>query len=324
MNQARSSSKKPFAVASIFWNNKNMRNQNTNLKNYFLSLKSKYSAKKSRAKFSKFSERARQYNDNGKFQFARFCEFASFKHSGHTGDVIYSLPTMKALAAKTALYLNAGAKSTMPPGFNHPYGDDQLPEKVIEMLRPLLLSQDYINKVEKFTHDKAVDFDLDIFRDTPQNLRAGSISQWYFPVFGISCDLSVPWITLEKTRMAEEYIIISRSSRYNNESLDYSFLSRYPKLGFVGIESEYNQIKRSIAKIEYFRVENFLELALIINSSGLFIGNQSFPYSIAESMKVPRLLEQCLYAPNVIPMGGYSHPIVFQKQFEFVVNSFMN
>jgi len=301
----------------------NMNNQGSKFINYVLRLRKKYREKKARRKLTKFSLDIKKYNDNGTFQFARFQESASFKHSGHTGDVIYALPTMKSIAATTSLYLNAGAKSSLPPGFRHPYGDDQLPEKVIEMLRPLLLSQNYINKVEKFTKDTQVDFDLDLFRGTSQNLAAGSISHWYFPMFGVSYDISEPWISLEQTKK-NEYIIISRSSRYNNESLDYGFLSKYPKLGFVGIESEYSEIKKSVPRIEYFRVRDFLELALVINSSILFIGNQSFPYSIAEAMKVPRLLEQCLYAPNVIPVGGYSHPIVFQKQFEFIVGNYMS
>jgi hypothetical protein len=27
-----------------------------------------------------------------------------------------------------------------------------------------------------------------------------------------------------------------------------------------------------------------------------------------------------LYAPNVIPVGGVAHPVLFQKQFEYVAS----
>lgn len=283
----------------------------------------KYNDEKDAMRLLNFSEEAKNYNEQGVFQFSRKRNSASFKHSGHTGDIVYSLPTVRALADSSDIYLSTNIKASLPSSFKHPYGDSQLPEKAVELLRPLLLSQNYINSVDMYVENQTLDFDLDLFRKTPQMLVAGSISQWYFSVFGVSPDISQPWIFLENDASAKDYIIISRSSRYLNESLDYGFLKKYPKLGFVGLPSEYQEMKKSLPSMQYFEVSNFLELALVIRSSLLFIGNQSFPYSIAEAMKVPRLLEQCLYAPNVVAVGGFAHPIVFQKQFEFVLDDFM-
>ena len=43
---------------------------------------------------------------------------------------------------------------------------------------------------------------------------------------------------------------------------------------------------------------------LYILNSDVYIGNQSFFFSIAEGLKVKRLLEVCEICPNVIPNGG--------------------
>jgi hypothetical protein len=47
---------------------------------------------------------------------------------------------------------------------------------------------------------------------------------------------------------------------------------------------------------------------MAIRGSKLFVGNQSFPYSLAEAMKHPRVLEVCPICPNCCPQGpnGYA------------------
>ena len=68
------------------------------------------------------------------------------------------------------------------------------------------------------------------------------------------------------------------------------------------------------------RVNDFLQLANMIRSCRLFIGNQSFPYALAEAMKVRRVLELDPSTPNVVPCGGEGYDVLFQKQFERVVD----
>ncbi len=280
----------------------------------------RYKAEKSRLRLSLYSSKARAFNDNFSFPFSSRAALASFKHSGHTGDVIYSLPTVFALAESASIHLNCSTSSQLPPNFDHPYGKEQLPERVAHMLAPLLLTQKRIQSVQIWSNDTAIDFDLDLFRDSPQDLGAGSISHWYFPIFGVAPDISVPWIELDDSGQCSGSVVLARSSRYRNDSLDYGFLKKYPNLKFVGLESEFLDMRKTIPNIEFIPVANFLELGQVIRSASLFIGNQSFPYSLAEAMKVPRILEQCLYAPNVIPVGGVAHPALFQKQFEYVAS----
>jgi len=136
----------------------------------------------------------------------------------------------------------------------------------------------------------------------------------------VAPDISQPWLDVPSTDQSKDYIILARSTRYRNDSLDFSFLGEYKKVGFVGVKSEYVEMKSKIKGLEYFEVADFLQLASIIRSAKLFIGNQSFPYSLAEAMKTPRLLEQCPWVPNVIPVGGVGHPVLFQRQFTHLVS----
>jgi ADP-heptose:LPS heptosyltransferase len=79
-------------------------------------------------------------------------------------------------------------------------------------------------------------------------------------------------------------------------------------------------MRRHLPGLEWVRVRDFLELAELIAGCKLFIGNQSFPYSLAEGLKVPRILELDPADPNVVPTGGLAFDVLFQRQFEHLVD----
>ena len=75
----------------------------------------------------------------------------NFKHSGNAGDIIYSLPALITLSKgrKANLYL----RTNQPGNYGknpHPLGGLMLNDKIVEMLQPLLLQQDYINDCSIF------------------------------------------------------------------------------------------------------------------------------------------------------------------------------
>jgi hypothetical protein len=65
-------------------------------------------------------------------------------------------------------------------------------------------------------------------------------------------------------------------------------------------------------------------MATLINSCKLFIGNQSFPFSIAEGLKVNRLLEVYHLSPNVIVEGKGAQDFLYQPQFEKTVEQLIS
>ena len=93
---------------------------------------------------------------------------------------------------------------------------------------------------------------------------------------------------------------------------------------FIGLHNEYLDLKKQIKNLEFHECKNFLEMAQIIQSSKLFIGNLSFGYTIAEGLKKPRLLESYLDFPLVYPNGKSGYEFYFQTHFEKYVKNFMN
>jgi hypothetical protein len=242
-----------------------------------------------------------------------------FKHSGNAGDIIYSLPAAIALAGDSEIHylFNLGQKGNYGKK-SHPLEGMMLNEKMCELLFPLLNAQPYINSCSVYS-GQPVDYDMDLVRTYPFPNSKGNISRWYFYIFAITADLSQPWLKAEPDSTWNDYIIIARSQRYNAPAISYSFLNKYKKKIFVGVEQEWKEMKKMLPDIEYVPVKDFLQLASIIAGSKLFIGNQSFPFSLAEAMKVNRLLEVYHQCPNVNVEGKGANDFCFQPQFEKMV-----
>jgi hypothetical protein len=249
-------------------------------------------------------------------------ELTVFKHSGNCGDIIYSLPAVWELAknGKAAFYLQLNQRGR----YNnyHPLGNFMLNEKMVEMLRPLLLYQPLCKSCDIYK-DNEVDYDLDEFRKLVQLQDRGNIARWYFYVYAVFPSLSDPWLIAPKDPSMKDIILIARSHRYRNPHISYNFLQKYPNIRFVGTEEEFLDMKPSVPNLEYKPVKDFLEMAVLINSCKLFIGNQSFPFAIAEGLKVNRILEVYYQSPNVIVEGIGAHDFLYQPQFEKTVETLL-
>jgi hypothetical protein len=252
------------------------------------------------------------------FSFGR-PEGPTFKHSGNAGDLIYALPMIKHLAgsqgASLRLALNVPISNKH---LRHPLGNVMLNQGIFDLLAGLLAPQDYLQEVRVHAGE-AVDFDLDVIRRAPLPHDRLGISHWYSYFLGVAPDLSQPWLKVEPDPATRNTVLLARSERYRNDHLDFGFLGALPDLAFVGLAEEYEDMRRQLPNLRWMQVEDFHMLARLIAGCRLFIGNQSFPYALAEGLKVPRVLELFPLSPNVIPMGGQAHGILFQRQFEHVV-----
>lgn len=243
-------------------------------------------------------------------------------HSGNAGDIIYALPTLRKLheltCAKINLYLRLNQPLVLSGALSHPLGNVMLNEKMVDLLTPLLLKQDYINLVQPYTNQN-IHIDLDFFRSGVFPLDRGNIARWCGYITGVSPDLWQRWLTVEPNEKYSNTILLARSGRYQNSLLDFSFLKKYTNIKFVGVSSEYEEMKKYIPNLEWAQIDNFLELAEIIAGCKFFIGNQSFPFSIAEGLKVPRILEVTFEVINVIPEGPNGYDMLYQEHFEDLV-----
>jgi hypothetical protein len=251
----------------------------------------------------------------------------NFNHSGNAGDIIYALATLKKIHQLVPVPINLYFRPNQPTkrGYNrkHPLGNVMLNEKMIEMLTPLISSQSYIDHCGVFDHQQ-IDVDLDFFRAGLIPLDKGNIGHWCGYLTGVNPELWKKWLEVEADRAFNDYVVVARSERYRNTLIDYSFLKKYDKIKFIGVETEFKDIKQYIPHIEWVQVGDFLELAKIIAGCKFFIGNQSFPFSLAEALKVPRILEVSLEEINVIPEGENGYDFIFQDHFEVLVAELYN
>lgn len=247
----------------------------------------------------------------------------NINHSGNIGDIIYAMPTIKRIFELTGIHINLflklGKSRVLPQFMSHPLGNIMLNQDMVNMLLPLISSQNYIGSCEVYT-GQPIHIDLDFFRSQIIPLDRANIARWCGYITGVTPQLWKTWLTISPDTNYENKIVIARSGRYRNSSIDYSFLKVYENLIFIGVSSEYEDMRKSIPNLKWLQVDNFLTLAQIIAGCKFFIGNQSFPYAVAEGLKVPRILEAYYEIPNVIPEGENAYDFFFQEHFEGLVN----
>ena len=162
-----------------------------------------------------------------------------------------------------------------------------------------------------------IDVDLDLFRQIPINIRFHS-TRWYSHITGIPIDMEKSFLEVKSHDSVKNKIVIVRSPRYRNDFINYKFLSNIKDIICVGLESEFEDLKKEIKNLEYYNCKDFLEMAEIIKASKFFIGNECFAYSIAEGLKVPRLLEASPDFPVIFPVGKNAYDFYHQIHFEML------
>lgn len=254
-----------------------------------------------------------------------------FKHSGFVSDILYSLPTIKKVCEmnndKAVLHLEINIDNPDKDKPGHPYSPFKLMEEEVKMLRPLLLSQDYIEDVVVFDGDlNKVNVDLDLFRTQPINFSGGNISRYYFSMTGISESLEKPTLSIEANERFNNRIVISRSLIYHNKNVDWRVLNEIKdvKYYFLGSHMEFKDISTKLDNVSHVDCKNYKEVASVIKGSSLFIGNQNMYYAIAEQLKVKRMLEICPYTPNVVPSGGENYDIHYTELLKFLINKHLD
>lgn len=236
-------------------------------------------------------------------------------HSGHIGDIVNVLPIIKELSKKHICKLIIGINKPLPVDYsNHPGGKYFLNKKIYDMLYPLLVSQKYINEVEIFDNQE-IDIDFDLIRELPINLLFDN-SRYGFHIAGVQVDLSKKFLDVEDHPILKNKITILRSLRYQNPLISYNFLEKYDSAFYLGTLNEYNHLKKEINNLKFYDCKNFLEMASIIKSSKVFIGNSSLGIDLADGLKTPRLLEASPYFPARQVHGENGFDFYFQAHFE--------
>jgi SAM-dependent methyltransferase len=237
-----------------------------------------------------------------------------FYHSGDIGDIIYSLPTVRVMGGGILLLgpemrqdVQVSVRKTMT-------------RQTVEWLRPLLELQAYVRGVEWAQHVVDVDVDLNKFReelvlDSASFRRTGrlaNLAESHLKRFRLDlAECQRPWLIVDQVDKTEgKAVVIHRSPRWRNNDFPWDqVLRKYAsRIQFVGLQEEHAAFCKAFGEVDYRPVKDALEMARVIAGCELFVGNQSFPYSLAEGMKKTSLLEVWPDGPNCLfarPNGYY-------------------
>jgi len=256
----------------------------------------------------------------------------NFKASANIGDLIYTLPAIKAVCkdrnakARIMCGLDQPTEYQMGP---HPLGNLMFTRNSYAISRPLIMEQPYIYDMEIWEGQREVHFDIDSMRDDTKGLGMPhtEIRQWCmmkFPELAFGASIAEPW--LERPQEGgQPYVVVNITQRYRTQSPDYSFLENCGlPIIFIGILDEYNLFIKQCRTAKYMKTKDYLEVAKVISGSKLFIGNQSSCFAVAEGMAHPRLLEICHAATNVVPATPNGIPLVYATALEYLVERFIN
>lgn len=255
-------------------------------------------------------------------------ETINAKSSGLLGDLVYALPALKTASEKYGkkiafyIWMNKAWESYGNYHDATKKGEGLMNEQSYNMIKPLLESLPYIEKVEKWTGQQIhIDLDKPKVMGRQIGLPYANMSRQYFYAYpDLACDLSLPTIPEFPAYSETDRIVVNRTSRWLNPHISYMFLQQYQQVWFIGTLDEYSDFCLQVPHAKYFECTNFLSMAHFIQEAKVFIGNQSLAYAIAEQMKVPRILEVCPEAPNVMPIGPNGYDFFLQEHLEFYVS----
>lgn len=193
-----------------------------------------------------------------------------YSHSGGHGDIIYSLVAVKKNGA----------------GFYKTTFDD----KFYRNIKPLLEAQPYIRECLPETSSAVVTHNLDVFRLT-NGIGTVPLILNHLRAFNLQEDKwNEPWLTVpQKQFIKGKYALINVTPRYPSIGFDWQkeidyLKKKYKQVFYIGYEAD---MIGPFENLEYFRTDNALELAQLIDGAEVLSCNQSFALTIAQGLGKP-------------------------------------
>lgn len=215
-----------------------------------------------------------------------------YRSAGDRGDTIFSLPVIRHYGRGT-LYLEAAN-----------YTRERLTPDNWCGLDKIIKAQSYVEDVREWRGD-AVDVNLNDFRALmfPQ-VRRGfhkdrHLCDWIAMASNLPTSIKdEPWLKIEPKPIAP--VVISRSGPgrpphavYHGKDFPWGqVLAKYGRDAvFVGTELEHEVFQAVFGNVAWYKTPSLFEVAQVIAGAKLFVGNQSAPHAIAQSLGVATVLE---------------------------------
>lgn len=203
-----------------------------------------------------------------------------FTHSGATGDIIFSLPTIRAMGGGQLLIHNFHRQR-------------------YEAIKPLLEVQPYITGVEWVSEKPSDAVDLDKFRQYAGHHN--NLVEAHFKGQGLAPDnWQDGWLTLPECPElipGIRYSLVNRTTNYADPNFNWSKEVDYlrsisDEVYFIGYPDEYLLFNTTFKNhIKYFPC-NFLEAAQLMKRAVMFSGCYSAMSTIAMGLGIDYRLEQ--------------------------------
>lgn len=211
-----------------------------------------------------------------------------FSHGPGMGDVIYSLPAVRAFGAGHMLLY-----TTHAPHYRHYEG------RMLSLL-PLLNRLPYIRSARFVGCARpAVDYEMDGFYWNLQRHKRNpryTIVHAHFDFCGLPLyeGWDSPWLTGSALSDGPP-VVVNRTSRYRGHA-DYTFLQDIRGVRIVGCPREGQDLLYTGGI--YQATHEFEGLVDVINNCRVFVGNQSSPLAVAAGLGKTRMLEQSHRYPD--------------------------
>jgi hypothetical protein len=207
-----------------------------------------------------------------------------FSSAGDCGDVLYSLPAMKALGG--------GALRLYPA----PYTTARMTPAAAESLATLLREQPYVADCRFAETPEGVD--LDAWR---RRYRADlNVADLVCQSLGVPPHpREEPWLTVPRPRKVAR-VLLHRSARYHNWAFPWPRVyEKYKReAAVVGTPEEHRDFCAYLGPLPYVPTPTFLDLSEAVAGCELFVGNQSAPMAVALGLGKLLVQEVCLMIPN--------------------------
>lgn len=247
------------------------------------------------------------------------------KHCGRLGDVVYSVMVLKSYADRNDLQLeyclwdNPALKNLSDEGHLYPGG---INDAAYDFIKPWLEHHEIACR--KYNGEVSLDLDTVKEYGASFGLPYSDIRKWYqyaFPEFAGKNYYNLNY----RSEVDYDLIVVNRTQRWQNVHIDYTWLNAVEnEIIFIGTYPEYDEFVEMVPRAKKVEIKTLLDAENLIRSCGLYIGNQSLFYAIAEFNQVKRMLEVCPQAPNVISQGNNHHDFITNQGFQYYLKTLLD
>lgn len=246
----------------------------------------------------------------------------NFIASGMMGDFIQSLYAVKNICSEQ----NAKANIYLANGYHGDIWTHGI-EKAYSDSYQLITNQPYINTFSILPENFSEPFiNLNLWRIAAAKTHAetGTYNKCWSELLSEQFNFKIPveyqWITTDINEKAKGKMVIHRSKHRHNGEFPWAKITENNDCLFLTTnKSEWDLFAFKNANVKLLLVETISELAQMICGCGLFIGNQSAPFSIASALDVPRIVEL-----DYDPAKFYMDEVKYSKNISWFLNTKTN